>query len=216
MQPQYITLHQNAKDLTGQRFGRLVALGPVGRTASHNVIWSCECDCGSTVVVPTSNLNNGHTQSCGCLRADKNGKSSITHGLSRHPLYRTWKGVIQRCTNPNHPRYADYGGRGISICDDWRNSFESFHAHVTALPNYGTKGYSLDRTDNDGNYEPGNVRWLTRNGQRRNTRTSRIITFNGKTQCLWDWAQEVGINDETLRSRLERGWDIADALTTPV
>jgi hypothetical protein len=172
MQPQYITLAKNARQYAGKRFGRLVALGPVGKNPFHGgIVWQCRCDCGNTVNVAAGNLGNGTTKSCGCLRSSN--KSCVTHGMSRSPIYKTWQSRNRRCTNPKNPRYSDYGGRGISVCAEWAESFEAFYSHVSALPFFGVKGRTLDRIDNDGNYEPGNVRWATKSEQRRNSRPPR-------------------------------------------
>lgn len=124
--------------------------------------------------------------------------------------------MISRCTNPNTAVYANYGGRGIEVCSEWKESFKAYHDYVTQLSDYGTSGYTLDRIDNDGNYEPGNVRWASPADQTRNSRHSRLITHDGRTQCLRDWANELGIGESVIDSRIRRGWTIERALTTPV
>lgn len=124
--------------------------------------------------------------------------------------------MIVRCTDSANDSYARYGGRGIAVCDEWRHDFQAFHDYVTQLPNYGEKDYTLDRIDNNGNYEPGNVRWATPTQQNRNTRTNRTITYNGETKCLAEWASTIGIQLGTLWYRLHVGWSVEAALTTPL
>lgn len=217
MQPQYITLPKQAKDLTGQQFGRLTALGPVGKSPKGSILWLCRCDCGACVSVTSDSIVSGHTQSCGCLHRERTIKANATHGLSGHRLHMTWTLMVQRCTNPNNPEYVNYGGRGIKVCDEWRHNFQAFYDHVSNLPNYGEEGYSLDRIDNGKGYSPGNVRWATGSEQMRNSRRTHLIEFRGKTQCVTAWAEELGIDPNTLSSRLlYLSWTVERALTTPV
>lgn len=217
MSHEFITLTKKAKDITGQRFGRLTALGPVGRDKGSGMIWFCQCDCGNTTTVVQGRLCANRTKSCGCLMKitskQENGRISATHGMARTPLYNTWKQMIQRCSNPKNSGYANYGGRGIATCAEWRESFESFRDHVTQLPNCGKDGYSLDRINNGKNYEPGNVKWSTPTEQLRNTRVNILLTHNNKTQCVTAWAEELGINKNTLWDRLYRGWSTERALS---
>lgn len=125
--------------------------------------------------------------------------------------YETWSGMIKRCYTQAHRAYANYGGRGIAVCDRWRESFENFHADMGDRP----AGLSIDRIDNNGNYEPSNCRWATCKQQSRNTRKARLITLNGETRCLTEWAELTGIKAITLLFRLDRGWSIEKAFTTP-
>lgn len=215
MQLQFITLHKKAKDLTGQRFGRLVALGPIERVSDH-AKWLCQCDCGNTASVLTAALRSGNTQSCGCLRRELEGPRATTHGMSKSRIYRVWRHMVDRCINPTDGGYKHYGARGIAVFCEWKNSFESFHAYVAHLPNYDTPGYSLDRIDNDGNYEPGNVQWSSHKNQTRNRRSNHLITWDGKTQCITAWAEELNMNPATLQRRIRSGWSAERALLTPV
>lgn len=135
------------------------------------------------------------------------------HGKSNTSLYNAWCAMLSRCSSPGNTSYKDYGGRGISVCAEWRDSFETFEFYVAQLPHFGENDYTLDRIDNDGNYEPGNVRWATSIDQHRNFRRNRMVTYNGKTQCVAAWAEETGIAQHTICWRLEHGWPIGKALT---
>lgn len=216
MQPQFITLGPKAKDITGQRFGRLVALGPVSHTKQGKMKWLFQCDCGNTSVTSLDALRNGNTQSCGCLKVELTPLVWRTHGMSDHPLYETWCGMIKRCTNPNDRKYSYYGGRGVTVYDEWRNSFESFHTYVSQLPYYGIAGYTLDRIDTNRGYEPGNIQWSSRKSQTRNRRNTLMLTFRGKEQPLATWAEELNIPYGTLKNRVQRGWSTERVLLTPV
>lgn len=161
----------NPIDLTGQRSGKLVAVHSVEGDRNQKRAWLCNCDCGGTVTVKTQLFREGKVQSCGCLnRQPITGSVSRTHGYASRgkvtPTYQAWQNMIQRCTNPNRPDYHHYGGRGITICERWM-TFENFLADVGEKP----KGLSIDRfPDNNGNYEPGNVRWANQTQQVRNSR----------------------------------------------
>jgi hypothetical protein len=143
----------------------------------------------------------------------KGNKLSVTHGEShKTPEYRTWQHMRERCINPNDSKYSYYGGRGITVCEEWRSSYSVFLSDVGRRP---SPNHQLDRINNNGNYEPGNVRWTTREEQQRNTSHNRLIAFLGQTKCLTEWAECSHIKPNTLRYRLKSGWDIGLALLTP-
>lgn len=220
MCPNSTTKHSpKFKNRVGQRFDRLLVIEEaqcppyLSRPA---IYWRCQCDCGNIVEVSANALRAGDTQSCGCLQRELTVLRSTVHGMSHEPIYKTWQDMIARCTNPKDTGYPRYGKRGITVCDEWRHSFQAFYDHVSQLPNYGIEGYTLDRTDNSFGYFPGNVGWATIAEQNRNQRTNILITYNDKTQCLTDWAIELNMSVSTLYSRIHKGWNVERALTTPV
>ena len=202
-------------DLSGMRFGRLqvIELGDYYiNGAGHKCRkWICLCDCGNTKEALRGDLKMGKVKSCGCLKPES---KTITHNLSKTRLYRIWCGMKTRCTNPNSVNYKNYGGRGVSICSDWLNNFESFYEWSVA--NGYNDELTLDRINNDGNYEPFNCKWPTYKEQSQNKRDVKLYTFNGKTQTQKEWSLELGGNPALIASRLSKGWSLERALSTPV
>lgn len=202
-------------DLTGQRFGRLIVIvravsGP-GRS-----YWQCQCDCGVTKNVAASCLKNGMTRSCGCLNSEvvsaRNRATMTTHGQSKTPLYIVWQSMIRRCEDPRLKAYADYGGRGISVCREWRSPANFL---AWAMTSGYSSGLTLDRRDNNGNYEPNNCRWVTMKVQCNNRRNNKIVVIGGIQKTASQWARERGISPAMFLQRLRLGWDPDRALTQP-
>lgn len=195
-------------DITGRRFGALVALGISGRGPRGHILWRCQCDCGNQHVAPGSRLLNGGCKSCGCQRSAMIGDARRKHGYSRRSgEYKSWSGIIERCENPKNPAFGNYGGRGIQVCLRWRASFEAFLADVGPRP---SRGHTIDRIDVNGNYQPGNVRWATWRTQAQNRRDVRLFSFDGRTLCLTEWARELDIPYLRLYNRIVRHGEPAE------
>lgn len=208
----YIRSQENQKeDLTGLRFGRLLVTSFLENT-SRGGIWNCICDCGEVRAVNYYHLKSGHTSSCGCYGKEVLLKSNITHGLRHTAGYNVWISMKDRCENENNISYHNYGGRGIKVCDRWKNSVENFFRDMGDPP---SAEHQIDRIDNDGNYCPENCRWVTRKENCRNTRSNKFIFFNGENLCLAEWQERYGLPKGCIAKRLKRNWTIEEALTTP-
>lgn len=203
-----------ALDLTDQRFGLLVAKHRNGKNNNGRVLWRCLCDCGNIADVHVSNLRTGETKSCGCLSHLGN---RLTHGHRKGKknslTYSSWCSMKKRCYDKTGEHYEYYGGRGIVVCDRWVNSFENFLEDMGERP----KGLTLERNNNDGNYEPTNCKWATKEEQARNKRNNKFYTFQGVTATLSEWARRLGVGRSTLHHRkVTYGWSIEKTLTTPL
>lgn len=201
-------------DLTGKKFGRLTVIRQDGRDPYGRIKWLCACECGRTKTVIGNLLKNGTTKSCGCLRSEEVKHHGVRHGMSRSKVYYDWCNMKARCSNSNLPNYKNYGGRGIDVCEQWFDDFQTFYDDVSELPYFGEDGYSLDRINNDGDYEPGNVRWANDSTQCNNTRRTILIEYGGEIRSLTEWARELGMPRDTLYYRIKRGWDIEKAFST--
>jgi hypothetical protein len=198
-------------DRRGEYWGRLYVLRKAGKQG-ENVLWLCLCECGAVTTVQGHSLVKGSTSSCGCLHRENSRRRATRHGRYRHTEHNIWKAMRQRCGDPNAINFAHYGGRGITVCDRWRHSFENFLSDMGPRPD----DCSLDRIDNDKGYGPDNCHWATRAEQARNTRRNHWITVGGETLCLEDWANRVGISQATLCQRIRSGWPPETAVTTPL
>ena len=192
-------------DIVGKRFGALVVRS-YSHTNNNAAYWICECDCGKTTIAMGKCLKKGIIETCICLRKSRHREK---HNLSSSRLYRIWSLMKNRCSNPKAQNYKNYGGRGISVCTRWTDSFSNF------LEDMGSKPYkkSLDRINNNGNYCKENCRWATSKEQARNSRRTHYIEAFGKKQCIIKWAEETGINPYIIRSRIKSNWPIEKALT---
>jgi hypothetical protein len=195
-------------DITGQRFGRLSVIAPVEGT--HPLRWLCRCDCGKTVKPFGRNLRGGLTQSCGCLSADKASVRNSTHGMTRLKAYQSWFDARARCHDPKDPAFWRYGGRGITMCDRWREDVTAFCVDMGERP----KGYTLERIDNSKGYSPENCVWASRWEQMQNTRMTRMLTHNGITLSRSQWERRLHLKPGTIRSRMRIGWSLERVLTT--
>lgn len=177
-------LHHNAKNLTGQKFGRLTVVESTDERRNGSIIWKCKCDCGKYFLARSADLRKGNTKSCGCLRLDNLRKRTVTHGMCGMSIYQIWKGIIQRCKNSNSKAYKNYGGRGIQVCNEWRNDAKAFIEW--ALANGWKRGLQIDRRNNNGPYSPRNCRFVTQLEQANNTRKLRWFFAYNENTGGWD------------------------------
>jgi hypothetical protein len=207
---------KKATDLTGQVFGELVVLSRNGSSKFKRAMWLCQCSCGNRHTVIAESLIMGHTKSCGCVK--KAGQYNVIHGHKRldggTKAYKVWSNMKSRCTNPKASQYKDYGGRGITVCERWLESFENFLEDMGEPPS-GT--LQLDRRDNDKGYSKENCRWVTRSVNRRNSRGHMVyVTIYGETMILTDAIKKYKVvSYTTATSRINRGWPPEEAVMTP-
>lgn len=208
----------NFIDLTGQRFNKLLVLEYV-YTKNGQVYWKCQCDCGNIKNITGSHLRTGHTKSCGCLQKEitiKRLEQQTKHGLRHTRIYETWVNMKTRCLNKNNKNYSNYGGRGIKVCDKWKNDFMSFYNW--AMENGYRDDLTIDRIDVNGNYEPNNCRWTTIEKQNNNRRNNYVVLYKGESKTLEEWSKilPINISSSVLRYRIVHNWDIEKAFTKPV
>lgn len=200
-------------DIKGKKFGRLTALEYVGADKYGNPMWLCVCECGTEKVIRQCHLINNHTISCGCYNRENNwGKARhTTHGKYYTKLYKTWRGIISRCYNKNSSNYINYGGRGIIVCDEWRNDFMSFYNW--SYDNGYKEELSIERINVNGNYEPSNCCWIPLVEQANNKTCSRRYTVNGETLNLKQLSKKYNVEYKKLFARVTYlGWSIEDAI----
>lgn len=188
-------------DLTGQKFGKLTVIEENGRGKRGEVLWLCVCDCGNKRNKSASFLRKKSTFSCGCEKKEAAKKAFTSHGLSQTPTYNVWQSMKDRCLNPKNCVYHNYGARGIKVCDRWINSFENFYSDMGEKP----KHLSIERIDNNGDYEPSNCRWATAREQCANRRRSSHVTIDGETKNISEWSRVSGIGRSTIRRRFDAG-----------
>lgn len=203
-----------AKQLTGLVFGRLTVVGKSG-TRSGRVTWECCCSCGNTVHTVSHALTSGHSKSCGCWRDERNKGTEIKHGHARRgvklsPTYKTWQSMMTRCYNSGVKSFKDYGGRGITVCNEWHH-FENFLSSMGERPT----GTTLDRKNNAKGYSPSNCRWATKFEQARNTRANHIVDYDGHHMTQIEFSERINMKRQTVSWRLRHGWTPEQVATTP-
>ena len=191
-----------ATNLVGKTFGRLTVIASLGYEKGRSS-WYCQCSCGWFKITDSKALQEGATSSCGCMRS--------THGKAGTPLYKVWASMRERCNNPNSKTYKHYGERGIRVCERW-DSFECFMADMGPRPD----GTSIERKNNDGDYDPSNCYWATDYEQAQNTTRTRLLSAGGRTMTITNWCRELGGTVSIIHSRLKRGWTEEAACLTPV
>lgn len=200
-------------NLIGQSFGRLTVVEKTNRRGSSGaVFWKCLCECGNTKDISSSCLRTNQTKSCGCLFLDvasAKGKAKQVHGMTGTNTYRSWSGMKQRCYNPNNKKYPIYGAIGITVADDWLNSFEKFFEDMGECP----KGMSLDRIDVTKGYCKENCRWATQKQQQNNRRNNVIITVGENPMTMAEYCDLHGLNVDKVQQRLKRGWSQEKAVS---
>jgi hypothetical protein len=204
----------NRLQLVGKKFGRLTVVENVGSDKKWQQHWKCTCDCGTEIVVIGGSLTSGNTKSCGCVGREKRLKHGLFSGCKKGkkwpPEVRTYYKMRVRCLDPKYPQYKDYGGRGIKVCDRWLGE-GGLHRFLEDMGNKPSKNHSLDRINNEGNYEPSNCRWATRLVQNRNSRHNVNVEFEGRTMCINAWAEYFGVVKTTFQG-WRRKWGIEEAL----
>lgn len=203
---------RNFKDLTGKKFGFAKVIKWAGRTnRPYRSLWLCRCVCGNEFTKTGTKLNFRKSVSCGCMTTSLKAVGMQTHARSGTPEYNVWCSMKRRCLVPSASSFKNYGGRGIKVCDRWLESFENFYADMGPRP---PGRHSIERINNNGDYEPENCRWATQKEQCRNTRKNVFITINSQTKCSSEWAEIVGINPSTFYERMAKGWTGEKLLTT--
>lgn len=199
--------------LPGEKYNYLTTVKEI-KDEKGRTMWECKCDCGNTTTVSVTSLKTGKTKSCGCFRkkaANNRAKKAKTYGYTHHRLYACYYRIRRRCERKSDPSYNRYGGRGIKMCDEWKNDIMAF---ITwGIENGYKEGLSIDRIDNDGDYSPDNCRWADAMQQSNNRSTNKLVTYKGETHTVAEWSRIVGIRQLTLNARLVSGWTVEDALT---
>lgn len=198
------------KDLTGQRFGKLLVIERAKENTKHGrARWLCKCECGKEIITSGNCLLQGHAKSCGCSAKDN--KSLYKHGLSQTRIHYIWRAMKDRCYNPNNSHYYLYGGRGITICNEWLNDFMSFYNW--SMNNGYSENLTIDRIENDKSYSPNNCRWATDIVQSNNKRNNKLFTHNGESKSLAEWCRIFGIKYTTVQSRLNHGYSFEESIS---
>lgn len=205
-------------DLCGKRFGRLLVVEKTSkRDHAGGIMWLCKCKCGNYTYVSSHSLKTGHCKSCGCYKIDVNRNQASTlftkHGMRYTRLYNIWCSMKRRCFSPIASCYKNYGGRGITMCEEWNNDFMNFY--TWAIENGYQDKLTIDRIDVNGNYCPENCRWLTWSEQANNKTNNHFVVYNNKRMTIKQLSVETGVKYSLLRSRIYKGWNIYDAINKP-
>lgn len=197
-------------DITGKKFGRLTAIGQSGKDKSNNHIWECICNCGKTTFVRKNHLVKNATKSCGCLNSETARNRFTKHGLHNSTIHRIWVQIIGRCYNENNKSFKNYGGRGISVCSEWKKDFQTFYDW--SMANGYKKGLTIERIDNNGNYEPSNCCWDTMKKQGNNRRNNKMIEYKGEIKSLAEWCEILNLSYQSVWQRINNlKWSIEDS-----
>lgn len=196
-------------DLVGQRFGRLTVIKRIENKNGHPC-WLCLCDCGNGKYVSGDNLRNSSTKSCGCLKEEGN---NLKHGKCHDRIYGIYKAMIARCEKEYSSVYGYYGKRGISVCQEWKNCFETFYEW--SINNGYKEKLTIDRIDTNGDYCPKNCRWVTMKEQNYNRRTSHRFNIDGVVYGMREFSNKIGLSEQLIQSRLDDGWTIKEIINTP-
>ena len=200
--------------MTGKKFGKLTAIKYMYSDKYGCAHWLCRCDCGNEKIVNGKGLRCGDTKSCGCAKIERAKTMSTKHGLGKTRLHTIWLDMRSRCSKSYSINYERYGARGIEVCEEWLNDFVAFYSW--AISNGYKKNLTIDRIDNNGNYEPSNCQWATIEEQSNNKRSSRWIEYKGERKTIAQWSVSLNISDKALRHRIDRGWPAERALTEPI
>ena len=199
-------------DLTDKKYNMLTVIEKVDTSLHGEAVWKCRCECGNFTNVRGSHLTRGSVKSCGCLRkVTGTDNRNYKHGMHNSRIYRIWALIKKRCYNKKDEHYPNYGGRGITVCDEWLHDFQAFYDW--SMANGYADDLTIDRKDNDGNYEPGNCRWTTSKEQANNRRSTVHITVNGITKNTTDWAKTIGVGRSTIRRHIKKG-DIEEYISS--
>lgn len=205
---------RKVKDLTGKKFGRLTVIKRVENNKFGQLQWLCKCECGNIKKIRGGHLKSGAIKSCGCLNKELTSKRTKTHGMRNSRIYRIWIHIRNRCYYENYIQYNLYGGRGIKVCEEWKENFGSFYNW--AINNGYSNDLTIDRIDVNGDYEPSNCRWVTQKVQANNKRNNHYIEYKNETKTISQWEDVLKIPKGTISRRLYRGWSIERALNTPI
>lgn len=201
-------MSRERENLIGMKSGRLTVVEFYDRNKWGQSRWLCKCECGNTSVVSSSNIKYKKTLSCGCLCKERVSEAKRTHGMSYSSIYPEYHNMKKRCYDENTHNYKWYGGRGIKVCDRWLTDIHNFYDDVSILPHFREEGYTLDRIDNNGDYEPSNVRWATKSEQCNNRRSNLLYEYDGEVRTLKEISDITGLPYKALHKRLKIfGWE---------